>query len=92
MTGGTTSVYLRDAVAEIENNTLNDAALHAVSLVGDVGGTDARREHDQRPGPERHRRPSGRRTSDRDGWDNDTSRLGGHHALPGDAQAVRCSR
>ena len=37
VTGGITSVYVRDAEARIENNTLSDASHHAVSLVGDVG-------------------------------------------------------
>lgn len=39
VTGGETSVYLRDAVAAIEHNTLTGASAHAVSLVGDVGPT-----------------------------------------------------
>ena len=39
VTGGTTSVYVRDAVAKIKHNTLNDADTHAVSVVGDVGST-----------------------------------------------------
>ena len=36
VTGGTTSVYVRDSAANVERNTLSDADSHAVSLVGSV--------------------------------------------------------
>ncbi|WP_244928678.1 right-handed parallel beta-helix repeat-containing protein [Nocardioides sp. W7] len=39
VTGGTTSVYVRDAEARIESNTLRDAEQHAASFVGDVGSS-----------------------------------------------------
>lgn len=37
--GGETSVYVRDSVATVDRNTLTDASLHSVTLVGDVVGT-----------------------------------------------------
>ncbi len=38
--GGNTSVYLRDAAATVKRNTLTDATMHAVTLVGNVGSTE----------------------------------------------------
>jgi len=38
VTGGETSLYVRGSDAQIQRNTLSDAAVHAVSLVGDVAG------------------------------------------------------
>lgn len=37
--GGETSVYVRSSVATVDRNTLTDATLHSVTLVGDVSGT-----------------------------------------------------
>lgn len=39
VTGGRTSIYVRDATASVKRNTLSDASMHAVSLVGDVAAT-----------------------------------------------------
>jgi hypothetical protein len=39
VSGGTTSVYVRDSGAAIQRNTLSDAISHAVSLVGSVSAT-----------------------------------------------------
>jgi hypothetical protein len=39
VSGGTTSVYVRDSGAAIQRNTLSDATSHAVSLVGSVSAT-----------------------------------------------------
>ena len=73
VTGGATSVYVRDAVADITNNTLTDADMHAVSMVGDVG--DSFLEENTIAG----RGPSAIETNragdvDRGSWHNDTSR------------------
>jgi hypothetical protein len=72
VTGGTTSVYLRDAVAEITNNTLNGADAHAVSMVGDVGSSTLDENTISGRGPssiETERAPD----VDSSGWQNNTS-------------------
>lgn len=42
VSGGEVSIYLRDTTAEVVRNTLTDASMHAVSLVGEVGGSTLR--------------------------------------------------
>jgi hypothetical protein len=71
--GGTTSVYVRDSVAYVENNTLSDAEQHAISLVGDVQGTSLTGNTISGRGPSAvdAQRAQG---ADRKAWDNDTSR------------------
>ncbi|WP_140399152.1 right-handed parallel beta-helix repeat-containing protein, partial [Pseudomonas sp. SID14000] len=39
VSGGNTSVYLRDSAATVQRNTLSDADSHAISLVGSVSET-----------------------------------------------------
>lgn len=39
VTGGNTSVYVRDSAATVQRNTLSDADSHAISLVGAVSAT-----------------------------------------------------
>jgi len=39
ISGGSTSVYVRDSAAAVQRNTLSDASSHAVSLVGTVNAT-----------------------------------------------------
>jgi hypothetical protein len=75
VSGGETSIYVRDAGADVKRNTLTDASLHAISLVGDVTETRLRENTVSGRGPsaiDAERAPD----VDRDGWDND---LGGWH-------------
>ena len=39
VTGGRTSIYLRGATVSVKRNTLTDANMHAVTLVGNLGST-----------------------------------------------------
>ncbi|TDO34387.1 parallel beta helix pectate lyase-like protein [Kribbella sp. VKM Ac-2527] len=39
ISGGSTSVYVRDSAAAVQRNTMSDATSHAVSLVGTVNAT-----------------------------------------------------
>ena len=72
VTGGATSVYLRDAVAQINNNTLNDASSHAVSMVGDVGASLLTENTISGSGPSAIETERAEDV-DRDRWNNDTS-------------------
>ena len=49
--GGETSIYVRDAVAVVDRNTLTRATLHSVTLVGDVSGTHVDRNTISGRGP-----------------------------------------
>ena len=72
VSGGGTSIYVRDASADVKRNTLTDASSHAVSLVGDVTGTRLRGNSVSGHGPsaiDAERAPD----VDRDSWDNDVS-------------------
>jgi Right handed beta helix region len=77
--GGATNVYVRDAVAQVENNTLKDAAMHAVSFVGAVGASSLDENTITGQGPsaiETERAPD----FEVDGWRNDTA--GWHDTTP----------
>jgi hypothetical protein len=73
VSGGLTSVYVRDSEASVSRNTLADATGHAVSLVGVVRGTTLTENTISGRGPSAI---DGKRAVDlaRDGWRND---LGG---------------
>jgi hypothetical protein len=73
VTGGDTSIYIRDSAAAVDNNTLTRGSLHAVSLVGQVDGTEVNGNAISGRGPSAI---DAQRAEDldRDGWDNDTSR------------------
>jgi hypothetical protein len=73
VTGGATSVYIRDSAAAVDNNTLTGGSLHAVSLVGQVGGTEVNGNAISGRGPSAIDTQRAE-DLDRDGWDNDTSR------------------
>lgn len=79
VTGGETSLYLRDSVATVDGNTLTDAENHAVSLVGAVGTTSLQDNRITGRGPsaiDAKRAPD----ADRSTWFNDTS--GWHDTTP----------
>lgn len=79
VSGGSTNVYLRDAVAEVENNTLKDASMHAVSFVGAVGASTLDENTISGKGPsaiETQRAPDVEIAD----WRNDTS--GWHDTTP----------
>ncbi|WP_298515438.1 right-handed parallel beta-helix repeat-containing protein [uncultured Nocardioides sp.] len=72
VTGGVTSVYVRDAVAAVGHNTLSGATNHAVSMVGDVGTSSLQENTISGHGPSA---VETERAHDLDttGWRNDTS-------------------
>ena len=76
--GGETSLYVRDSVADLENNTLRGATSHAVSLVGDVGATAVMFNKVSGRGPsalDTERAPDVERNlwvNDLDGWEDTT--------------------
>lgn len=79
VTGGETSLYIRDSVATVDSNTLTDAANHAVSLVGTVDTTSLQSNKITGSGPsaiDAKRAPD----VERSGWVNDTS--GWHDTTP----------
>lgn len=71
VTGGGTSMYLRDVVADVEHNTLTGANRHAVSLVGDIGDTTVRENTISGRGPSAI--DAKRANVSTHGWSNDTS-------------------
>lgn len=79
VTGGATSLYVRDSVANVDSNTFTDAANHAVSLVGVVGETVLEDNKITGRGPSAI---DSKRADDldRSGWVNDTS--GWHDTTP----------
>lgn len=73
VTGGETSLYIRDSVATVDANTLTGAANHAISIVGAVGATSVTGNKITGRGPsaiDAERAPD----ADRSTWFNDTSR------------------
>ncbi|WP_166133278.1 right-handed parallel beta-helix repeat-containing protein [Nocardioides ochotonae] len=78
VSGGETSVYVRDSSAEIDQNTLEDATTHAVSFVGEVGSSSLRQNKISGRGPSAIEvgRADGLDTggwvNDQDGWDDTT--------------------
>lgn len=72
VTGGETSLYIRDSSATVESNTLTNALNHAVSLVGAVGATELQQNKLSGRGPsaiDAKRAPDVSRST----WTNDTS-------------------
>ncbi|MCW2851984.1 MAG: right-handed parallel beta-helix repeat-containing protein [Nocardioides sp.] len=79
VTGGETSLYLRDSEAAMQNNTLTGATNHGVSMVGAVGASvlDANTISGRGPSAIETNRAD---DVDRSGWDNDTG--GWHDTTP----------
>lgn len=71
VTGGETSVYVRESGAVVKGNTLTDATSHAVTFVGDTVDTELVQNAISGKGPSAI--DAQRAEVDRDGWDNDVS-------------------
>jgi hypothetical protein len=72
VSGGDTSIYVRDSAAAVKGNTLNNASTHAVTFVGSMVGTTLEQNSVSGRGPSAI---DVRRAEDvdRQGWDNDLS-------------------
>ncbi|WP_182526431.1 NosD domain-containing protein [Nocardioides dongkuii] len=78
VSGGETSVYVRDSSAEIDQNTLEGASMHAASFVGEVGSSSLRHNMISGRGPSAveigraHDLDTDAWINDSDGWDDTT--------------------
>jgi hypothetical protein len=72
VSGGETSVYVRDSAVRVKGNTLDGASSHAASFVGAVAGTELQQNTLSGRGPSAidFKRAM---DLDRDSWDNDAS-------------------